>query len=68
MADEIIKELWEIKDSIANDHDYDLDSLTTYLKLRKFTENRQVVNLRAIKKIPKQGLILNRNSTTLHFS
>ena len=66
MADEIIKELWEIKDSIANDHDYDLDSLTTYLKLRKFTENRQVVNLQSIKKAPKQCVILNSDSPTFH--
>ena len=31
MSDEIIEELWLIKDSIAREHDYDIESLVAYL-------------------------------------
>ena len=32
MADEIIRELWRIKDEIAKEHDYDLDALVAHLR------------------------------------
>ena len=32
MTDEIIKELWHIKDDIAREHGYDLDRLAANLK------------------------------------
>lgn len=36
MADEIILELWRIKDEIACEHGYDLDSFSTYLRSRTY--------------------------------
>lgn len=32
MPDEIIEELWSVKDSIAREHDYDLSKLAAYLR------------------------------------
>ena len=32
MSDQIIKELWQIKDSIAREHDYDIESLVAHLQ------------------------------------
>ncbi len=32
MADEIIQELWRIKDEIAREYDYDLDALVAHLR------------------------------------
>ena len=39
MTDEIIKELWEIKDNIAKEHEYDLDSLVAYLQTKRRERN-----------------------------
>jgi len=50
MADEIIKELWEIKDSIANEHGCDVKALVAYLRTKKHAKDRQVVDLRSMKK------------------
>ncbi len=32
MIDETLQELWSIKDNLAKEHAYDLDSLVNYLK------------------------------------
>ena len=32
MSDKIIEELWQIKDSIAREHDYDIESLVAHLQ------------------------------------
>ena len=50
MPDEIIKELWEIKDRIAEEFDYDLDAFVDYLQTKEREKNQQVVDLRARKK------------------
>lgn len=50
MPDEIIKELWEIKDSIAREHGYDIDALVAHLHSRKRAEGERVVDLRAMRK------------------
>ena len=42
MADEIINELWEIKDAIAREHRYDIDALVAYLKTRKRPKGQRV--------------------------
>lgn len=47
MADEIIKELWAIKDAIALEHDRDIDALVADLKKRDRPDGQRVVNLRA---------------------
>ena len=35
MADEIIEEVWRIKDEIAREHEYDLDRLGAYFQRRE---------------------------------
>nr|VFK48179.1 MAG: hypothetical protein BECKTC1821E_GA0114239_11052 [Candidatus Kentron sp. TC]VFK50709.1 MAG: hypothetical protein BECKTC1821D_GA0114238_111718 [Candidatus Kentron sp. TC]VFK59831.1 MAG: hypothetical protein BECKTC1821F_GA0114240_10382 [Candidatus Kentron sp. TC] len=32
MTDEILRELWQIKDGIAKEHNYSLDALVSYLR------------------------------------
>jgi len=34
MSDEIIKELWQIKDRIAQKHEYDIEALVAYIQAR----------------------------------
>ena len=55
MSDEIIEELWRIKDSIAQEHGYDIEALAAYLQSKKRAEDQQVVDLSAMKKIAEQG-------------
>jgi hypothetical protein len=50
MADEIIKELWEIKDGIAREHQYDMDALIAHLRTRRRAKDQQVVDLSALKR------------------
>ena len=35
MSDEIIEELWRIKDSIAREHGYDIEALVAYLQSKE---------------------------------
>ena len=55
MSDEIIEELWRIKDEIAREHGYDVESLAAYLQSRERTEGRQVVDLQSMRKGAEQG-------------
>jgi hypothetical protein len=66
MADEIIQELWKIKDAIADEHGCNLDSLSVYLRSRKHSENQRVVKLQAIKEIDEQVTELGGDSASLH--
>ena len=50
MADEIIKELWKIKDGIANEYGCDVKALVAHLRAKKHEGDRQVVDLRYMKK------------------
>ena len=50
MADEIIKELWQIKDGIASEHGYDMKAFVAYLRARKHSGDHPVVDLRSMKK------------------
>ena len=50
MADEIIRELWRIKDSIANEYDYDVKAYVTHLRGRKHDADQQIVDLRSMKR------------------
>ena len=45
MADEIIKELWEVKDAIAQEHGYDIDALVAHLRARRRAKGQRVVDL-----------------------
>lgn len=49
MPDEIIQELWQIKDSMAQECDYDIDRLVANLQTRQRTADQEVVDLRAMK-------------------
>jgi hypothetical protein len=55
MSDEIIKELWQIKDSIVQEHGYDLEALVAHLQAKKRSEGQRVVDLRAIRGAAEQG-------------
>ena len=49
MSDEIIRELWRIKDSIAEEHGYDAKALVAYLQNKHQMEGRRAVDLGAMK-------------------
>ena len=55
MSDEIIKELWQIKDRIAREHGYDIEALVAYLQTKKRPKGQQVVDLRAMREAAEQG-------------
>lgn len=54
MTDEIIQDLWQIKDHIAKEHGYNIDSLVEYLRKREHKGNHRNVNLSSIKKSTEQ--------------
>ena len=60
MSDEIIMELWQIKDRIAREQGYDIDALVAHLQTKKRAEGRQVVDLRAMRQVAEQGTELGR--------
>lgn len=55
MPDEILKELWKVKDTIAREHGYDLRALGLYLRNREAAEGQQVVDLAAMRAQAKKG-------------
>ena len=55
MSDEIIKELWQIKDRIAQEHGYNIEALVTHLQTKKRPEGQKVVDLSALKENTGQG-------------
>ncbi len=54
MADEIIKELWKIKDTIANEYGCDVKALVAHLRAKEHEGEHQVVNLRYMKQTAEQ--------------
>ena len=60
MADEIIEELWKIKDGIANEHGYDIKALVAHLRAKKHKTDQQVVDLRAMKQAAERGVQTDR--------
>ena len=58
MSDEIIMELWQIKDRIAREHGYDIDALVAHLQAKNRAAGQQVVNLRGMKQVAKHGVEL----------
>jgi hypothetical protein len=55
MADEIIKELWKVKDVIAKEYGCDVKSLVAHLRAKKHEEEKQVVDLRSMKQAAEQN-------------
>lgn len=60
MTDEIIRELWEIKDSIAREHGYDIDARIAYLRAQSDAEHRETFDLSAKKRPPGPPLEGNK--------
>ena len=44
MATEVLTELWNVKDSIAKEHDYDIDKLAKYLRKKQFAQGEEAGN------------------------
>jgi hypothetical protein len=54
MADEIIEELWKIKDSIAEEYACDVRALVADLRTKKRRRGQQTVDLRGMKQIAEK--------------
>ena len=54
MPDELIEELWRIKDGMAREHGYDVDALVAHLRTRERMESRRVVDLCAAREAAEQ--------------
>ena len=55
MPDEILEELWQIKNHMAQEYGYDIDTFVAHLQSRQHVEGRQVVDLRARKETTEQA-------------
>ena len=55
MPDEIIEELWEIKDSIAREHGNDVRKLAAHLHSKKGATNSRLTNLDAMDELSETG-------------
>ena len=53
MSDEVIKELWEIKDNIAREHGNDVNRLAVYFRNRPRQPGEVLVDLSGSKSAPK---------------
>jgi hypothetical protein len=42
MMDKTLKKLWETKDNITKEHDYDMDMLVSYLKSKSTSRDNEV--------------------------
>ena len=49
MKDEIIEEVWMIKDAISAEHDYDAKRLVETLRSRQSSSGARVVDLHAVR-------------------
>jgi hypothetical protein len=54
MADEIIMELWKVKDAIAKEFGCDVKGLVAHLRAKKREENQQVRDLSSMKQAAEQ--------------
>lgn len=55
MADEIITELWKVKDAIAKEFGCDVKALVAHLRAKKREENQQVIDLGSMKQAAEQN-------------
>ena len=60
MADEIIRELWRIKDSIANEYNCDVKAFIAHLRGKKHEGDQRVVDLRSMKQTTEQSAQADR--------
>ena len=54
MADEVIEELWEIKEAMAQEYGYDVTRLAADLQRRQQEEAHRIVDLRALREADNQ--------------
>lgn len=58
MADEILRELWRVKDGIAEEYGWDVRAFVAHLRTQRHIGSQHVVDLRTMKpiadKAPKQ--------------
>ena len=52
MVDEIIKELWDIKDQIAKEHGYNIDRFVAYLREMSEKKDSHAIDSSGLKKNP----------------
>jgi len=60
MPDEIIEELWRIKDSIAEEHGCDVKALVARLRKIKHPKGQQPIDLRGMKLTAEQDAQADR--------
>lgn len=48
MADEVLEELWKVKDAMAYEHGYDVRALAAHLRALKHGDDTKVVDLRTV--------------------
>jgi len=54
MADEIITELWKVKDAIAKEYGCDVKALVAHLRVKKREEDNRVIDLGSMKQAAEQ--------------
>lgn len=54
MTNEIIRELWGVKDKMADEYGWDVRALVAHLRTKKHVGNQHVVDLRTMKPIAEQ--------------
>ena len=57
MADQIIEELWRIKDGIAHEYGYNVDMLVAHLEAQGISTGQKVVDLRAKDTVEQNSLV-----------
>ena len=56
MADQVIEELWRIKDAMAREYGYDIARLAAALRARQGEEGHPVVGLQALRDTGQRGV------------
>ena len=55
MSDEVITELWQIKESIAREHGYDVGRLVAYIRSLPRRPGQRVVDLSGSKQLTRKN-------------
>lgn len=62
MTDEIMTELWVVKDDIVKEHGYDVEALVSDLRSKSRDEERRVVELQAEHRALEDGSFERKSS------
>ena len=62
MADEIIEELWQIKDSIAQEYGYDVDALVAHLTTKTSLPSPPAAGLPVTRTADREHPVMTKNS------